>query len=629
MRIARLIVLVVLVNTPIGFARGEEEAGARPLDWRARASEVGLSDAVVEQIARDGFAVTDETFEQVFTPYMGQELPLFITSDSLLNGYHVLFARTMARAEVGRAAELPDVLRELWRAIDVERDVTAVSGEVLAEARRRLQIVIGTALRLGGEPLPDGLPADVASVIEAEVARVEAATGTDRPDWLGPGDFPRFDYSAFLPRGLYARDEPLQRYFRATRFLQLVPFDVEDDVALTAATLLALHLARGEGESKSVGACRRYLDELDGALPRSDGLTLYEVTWAVDRDESPLRADAYTAWRAELRERAGGAVLTDHVDVVAARPSLRILPAARLPDAVLLSSRGPRDAPAPGRLGVIVGAALGSPVALELLSDAEALRVTKTRETWTWWDDPEWRWSPDLYRQHLHCLSALVADPEPDAPAFFGSEPWRTKSLQSALAGWAQSRRNWLLQGSVPAVVACMSEEPAGLVEPVPAFYARMRTLCARTREVFLAADEALDRHWADMERACLVLELLAHKQLRDAMFSEDDDRWIRKWPLRLAGWMDQNEHDPWDNAPRIVDVLSRPLSGTHDHVGIGRPQALYVRYPFRGHDVLCRGPVLPYVEFSAEARLTDDAWRERLGAGPVQDAHRPKWLPR
>ena len=75
----------------------------------------------------------------------------------------------------------------------------------------------------------------------------------------------------------------------------------------------------------------------------------------------------------------------------------------------------------------------------------------------------------------------------------------------------------------------------------------------------------------------------------------------------------------PNDDAPRVVDVFTNPQLLKVFEVGIARPRAMYVVYPFNGRDYLCRGAVLPYHEFAHATRLTDDEWRAMLDSD-----HRP-----
>ena len=48
------------------------------------------------------------------------------------------------------------------------------------------------------------------------------------------------------------------------------------------------------------------------------------------------------------------------------------------------------------------------------------------------------------------------------------------------------------------------------------------------------------------------------------------------------------------------VDI-PRSRDGKVLEVGVARPRALYVLYPIKGKEILCRGVVLPYYEFAHE----------------------------
>ena len=70
----------------------------------------------------------------------------------------------------------------------------------------------------------------------------------------------------------------------------------------------------------------------------------------------------------------------------------------------------------------------------------------------------------------------------------------------------------------------------------------------------------------------------------------------------------------PNDDAPRIVDVYANPyIPKGYLHVGIARPRAIYVLYPWQGNQILCKGAVLPYYEFGYDGRLTDAEWKRLL----------------
>ena len=141
--------------------------------------------------------------------------------------------------------------------------------------------------------------------------------------------------------------------------------------------------------------------------------------------------------------------------------------------------------------------------------------------------------------------------------------------------------------------------------------------------------------HWDKLEQLCLQLERLARKQLRGEAFSGPETEFISDYGQALGEIMGFAGHTylyPADTAARVADVFSvpddlQPEKGFTVHVGIARPRALWVLYPWHGRLLLCRGAVLPYHEFSSPTRLSDREWRARLVPGRRPDL--PSWLSR
>ena len=121
---------------------------------------------------------------------------------------------------------------------------------------------------------------------------------------------------------------------------------------------------------------------------------------------------------------------------------------------------------------------------------------------------------------------------------------------------------------------------------------------------------------WRSLGMIARRLESLAHKQLRRVPLSDDEARFVRSYGANLAGVMlyaGNSYLTPNDDAPRVVDVYANPNTSQFLEVGICRPRAIYVLYPFQGGEVLCRGAVMPYYEFTHRARLTDAQWKSLL----------------
>ena len=95
----------------------------------------GLSDADAARLRENGILVTNETYKQVFTPYLDTKFPYFVTSDSLLNAYHVLYEESICRLEQANARRLQVILAFILDKLsDIEQRIQA-DCELVAAAK--------------------------------------------------------------------------------------------------------------------------------------------------------------------------------------------------------------------------------------------------------------------------------------------------------------------------------------------------------------------------------------------------------------------------------------------------------------------------------------------------------------
>jgi hypothetical protein len=709
---------------------------ARDYRWEEAAQKAGLGDEDVKQLGRDKVLVGRETFRQIFSPYIESECPVFITSDSLLNAYHVLFEESVRGLEKSRARVLPEILNILWTRLAAADIGPAGIPEQTSAARTRAQVVLGTALALL-EDRSVTFEGTIADLINAEARKVAEGKAVEKPGWLGKPDdgFLALDYTRFKPRGFYASSPDLQRYFRAVSWLQAIPFRVRNDEELLSILLI--------GE-----AARSGLFDIRGSLVRRE---IYETffrgfsDWIAPQDDLGLAYFQYDRLPKELTEirakilnecasRAGLPGINNQIRLPLADPkavaevTFRVLPAHWTPDGALFQrTTDTRAFQRPFPSGLEVAAALGSGAARSALSAAsEGDRVLKVVE-----ECGVLFKGSTLYQDYLDCLRALLDKPEPDAPPFLSGRPWEIKSCQTVLGGWALLRHTWVLQAKRDAVYGCMMPPlPPGFVEPEPEFFSRLARLVRRTQAMLGAADaftvvpankatrlrewirlarqkgydkkkvglfinklaedeeklllevwgfvlyaeeeaekrperagppdvlgrlealaDRLDKvgeiemlvgsgvvrypesfckpSWDHLNTLCLRVEALAHKQLRAAPLSKEERRFVLDYGRMLADAMfywGNSYVSPNDDAPRIADVMHNPNANACLEAGVGRPRALYVLYPYKGVEILCRGAVMSYYEFSRpDPPLTDAEWKDLLDSkdGPAQ----PGWL--
>jgi hypothetical protein len=158
--------------------------------------------------------------------------------------------------------------------------------------------------------------------------------------------------------------------------------------------------------------------------------------------------------------------------------SFRILPAIRLPDAVLFQELlDAQQRPS----GLHVAAMLGSTFALAQIDPAGRDLMVHRAPPFRRMGQYGRRAEPGIYDGYLETLSALFMTPESSAPRFMRSPLWAVKSCQTALAGWAQLRHTFTLQAKMNVHYFGLSSIPPGFVEPNPEFFQRMLRLVTKT----------------------------------------------------------------------------------------------------------------------------------------------------
>jgi hypothetical protein len=254
-------------------------------------------------------------------------------------------------------------------------------------------------------------------------------------------------------------------------------------------------------------------------------------------------------------------------------------------------------------------------------------------------------WNRNLYWSWLHALKPLLADFGPGYQTFMTTRAYRTKSLNSALASWAQLRHDTILYAKqsytmdVEVVSAPIKPKPPlkpveGYVEPIPEFYARLLALARMTNRGLSemnVLDAAAKGRLGAMEGLLERLLAVAEKELANLELTEQDYAFIRDFGENLEGVVVKPEPGQSESVGMkttlVADVhtdqnTEQVLEEGTGYVDLG----VFVYRQPDGRLVLGAGPVLSYYEFKHPMadRLTDEKWREML-KGDKAPA-RPEW---
>jgi hypothetical protein len=480
---------------------------ASDYDWERAAQADGLDEATRALLRRDGLAIAGPGFPQSFSVYEDESQIPFVTSDSLLNGFHVLLEATLRKYELRRSQQLRTVLEDTWQNLDRRLAERKVSRAMVEPCVRHLALVIGPAMRLLGSSVPLGDPSLEAEV-NATVKKINDARVVELPAWMAPVEpaFLGIDFRRCRPIGFYADNPALSDYYRATRWLQLLPLRASRDNEVGAAALLAE--LQPDNSDDGLKAFVKTGAEIWGKAEEADmaefgdGRSEFLATIAKDGNtaralgqarESILRLNRWH--HSPINDRLR--LETDKDDATAGA-AVAVLAPAVLPDAIFLEAiAAKRPLGRSWPQGLEVAAWFGSDLALKQLATSAGPELAEAvRKQWRKPED----WPPlgDTVPEHYYdVLRTQFAAPDPAAPAFMSSLAWQRKSLQTALAGWAQLRYSWELQTKLPVAAAGACRRPTGFVEPNTGFFRQMSklesVLIARLQENRVFEDSPAD----------------------------------------------------------------------------------------------------------------------------------------
>lgn len=585
------------------------------------------SDSGRELLKRNGFAVVPRFCQRMSYTYADDEIPHFVTTDSVHNTFHVIFEALLKDAEVGCAEILKELATQTRNGL-AGKAKGPIAGLLPQDhpARRLAEDYLHVAECLLSEDAPSASAPDA---VREEVALAIAAAGIAR----SPLFHCDVDYSLFKPRGFYEGDLRLERYFRAMSWCGNLVFHAEDERESLAALLLAETVT-------SFYPARTAWDRLNGFYTRllapSDDLT--PVEYAALLPALGASGTAEEAWAAfqqaakTLRPpRINGQALSfeEMADWQSGTKGMCLLGKRYTPENAAFMAL--TDPDVPGRMfpsGLDVLAAAGSPRARELTLAPSPDRPAHERaldQAGTLFREFSQAPEPTHYGRTLGLLDTLRAPAPPEAPAFMRTDAYGDKNLMTALSVWASLRHTWVLHAKQSADwgVGVQEEFPViGYVEPNRAFFQAMQTLVSETDECFSGVpgvNLSLLQKFGKMVED--LTGILRKQQAGEALSRQED--WLLRHYDDAIGALDESQTH-W--SAKIADVHTNLYTEHCLEVGTGGYMPVYVVLERNGVQELLVGGVCSYYEFTQPIanRLTDSEWRARWEIGDVPPL--PAW---
>ncbi|WP_245619461.1 DUF3160 domain-containing protein [Deinococcus marmoris] len=617
-------------------------------------------------LARQGFVIAPagwRQFDAVYEATRYAEQPVFVTTDSVLHIYHLVFDKMLRDLE--RETLAPAAQQLTARLVGgAQKQLKALRSTPLEADARRALAYLAVAQKLADPAAP--VPAEVAPLVAAELKLIDAHAGA-APSPIFAASEMLEDYSQYVPRGHYTRSETLKRYFRTLTWLGRINLRVtKPDETRTAA--LITNLLTGDAQAQKLWA--RLYDPTALLIGASDDLNYRQYATALQTATGGNirklgEASTLTAFQAALSKLPPPRV--NSVFVVAKpgegadvrqRETLgfRLLGQRFTLDGAALQQLvyrevGTQQKPRALPRGLDLLAALGSGAALNELGKLGDTayanygpQMTKTRTQFAALKPADW--NTNVYSGWLYVLQALAAPEARDSryPAFMRTPAWTRKEMLTALGSWTELRHDTLLYAKQVMVEMGGGEEPEhprGYVEPNAQVWTRLLALEALTRRVLTDQNilsERTDNNLTQLRDMLAFLKTVSAKQLAGQPLSRDSYDRIHFF----GGWLEQLKIASTD--PEGGDEGGAPSFDEQPYAGVvadvatagglaleeatGTIHEVYAVVPDgRGGQQIARGGVYSQYEFTVPVsqRLTDEAWRARLKAGKLPPLH--PWL--
>lgn len=604
-----------------------------------------------KKLASNGFVVAPSKQEQLFYIYEDntyKKIPNFITTDSVLQVYHIFYDYTLRSAEYMTLLPNALALNENMLA-QLQKEYDAITNpEVKAEALITLGYFGVAQLAFGGE-LPVGFPNEVKTLVDSEMALFNAASGRV-PSPLFKYEI---DYSLFTPRGHYTRSEELEKYFKGMSWYGVVPFPFYNSDGATRDTKSALR------SIITVAALCR--------LPEQNGTALWENIYSPTAFFVGAADDVTPFQIAEIITKVYGGIpdlnkIADpekldlfykEVDKlpkpqINAKNTLAQAEGKDIPSGLQFRFMGQRYIPdseilqelsesilRPFPTGLDVFASLGSKRAADIIQTiyrpAEAWpeytkNFQRMKEKFT--SLPDSTWQSNMYYAWLWTQNSLNGEYGKGYPMFMRNTAWQDKSLATALGSWAEMRHDTILYAKGSAAECGGFDQPPvvrAYVEPNAELYNRLLWLTSYSRENLLTRGilpENIEYVCESFESMLAFLRDCSIKELKgEDLTTEEYDSLLTYGGLleNLTtncvenGYIWYQIESETDRNMAVIADVHTTYPGGYLEEAVGTAAEIYVVVLMGGELYLTRGAVFDYFEFVSQERLTDEQWQKSL----------------
>lgn len=617
-----------------------------------------LQDHMVKKLVENNFVVCDGTWSEFFDLYEQNrylQVPVFVTTDSMMHTYHLYFALLQKNTESNYLTDLTGKFSSRMYE-DSLAQYQELEGTEWEDAALKNVAFFAVGAELMGEDVAD-LPADAKAIAGQEQQLILDAQSVEESPLTGDLE----DYSQYKPRGYYEGNEELEQYFRAMMWYGRRNFAQTNETQNREALLMTLAL-QGDSEAQEAWNAVYSITSFFAGASDDAGYQEYapiiEEVYGKDVTLEKLVGDdksfeKYVKLIQTLDPPAiNSQVFADdegETDKTQLAKGFRFMGQRfSLDEAVftqLCYSKVKENPEGEKRMlpdALDVPAAMGSDKAVELLQEngaftyagyEENLEKVQTKIQ----EKPDSFWNASLYANWLYTLNPLLEERGEGYPSFMTNEEWQKKNLEGFLGSWTELKHDTVLYSKQFVAEMGGGDEEVddrGYVEPMPELYHRLSVLTQKTAyglEKFGVINDTDQENLARLEELADQLTTISIKELTNESLTDEEFELIRSYGGNLEHFWEEAVKDQAESESRpyssefpaalVVDVATDP-NGTVLEEAIGGISEIYVVVPVDGKLRIAKGGVFTYYQFEQPLsdRMTDSQWRQKLGLELTDD---------
>ncbi|HUV71911.1 MAG TPA: DUF3160 domain-containing protein [Clostridia bacterium] len=556
-------------------------------------------------LVKNAFVVKSAYNQEFFSIYEENRYrytPNFVTTDSMLHNYHLMFDHALKKLEEEKLIFELKSLNSAMLSASLEQ-YSALKGTEWENAAKRNVGFFSVGSKLLDQDLK------IASVakdeVEQELALIEAhqeiksspvmniGAGADiiieTPQGPQPLEALKEDYSQYVPRGHYDKTEALKAYFKSMMWYGRLTFRFKNEDEVKSALLITLALNKGNNRE----IWNKIYEPINFFVGKSDDITYYQFKDLLEQTYGQNPAlETLAKDKSEFSSFVEAARKLEPPQI----NSMPIFQASIQPDREkeikgfrFMGQRFTIDASIFQRLlyrevgdktkscqeyqpektgclsgarclpkGLDIPAAMGSAEALNIVKEMGETQYACYQENLSKMEDyisglKTEIWTQNLYWGWLYSLLPLTTEKPEGFPSFMRNLAWTRKELNTYLGSWTELKHDTILYAKqVYAELGGGGEieekDDRGYVEPNPYLYARLASLLKMTMEGLEARGLLSSQNKENLEKMqelALSLKTISEKELNNQSLTDEEYELIRSYGGQLEHfWLEVNQEE-------------------------------------------------------------------------------------